>query len=442
MPLEPSRKPDDASPAWNSHAGRIVGIYAVFAALWILVSDRILFFVIPECENIKWLNTAKGLFFVAVTSVLLWFMLRRLLAGLGRSQAELSEREHQVSTIYNAVNDGIVVVDMETGAVIGANRTACHMFDYPQDEIRGMTVADISSGEAPYTKERALELIRSAASGEKVSSEWRCQRSDGSRFWAEVVGLVTTLDRTPRFLATVRDVTARHKAENEIRESRARLRALLARLQEIREAERGRISREVHDVLGQLLTGIKMNLNWLGRRISPLKEESAGPELIAKLEETEALADSVIESVREISHDLRPGILDDLGLPAAIRFEAGRFEQRTGVSTSVDIAAEPVSISAARATQVFRVFQELLTNVARHAEAGEVTVRLDRDGGDLVLRVVDNGRGISDEEVSAAGSLGLMGMAERASLLDGDLRVRRGETRGTIAILTFPEADG
>lgn len=442
MPLEPGRQPDADLPAWNSHARRIALIYCGFSVLWILLSDEALYFLFPRHENFKWFHVAKGLFFVGVTTTLLWFLLRRLLGGLGRSQADLREREHQVRTIYNAVNDGIVILDPENGAILGANLTACRMFRYPHDRIRHLSLEDITSGEHPYTYKRAMQMLRGTRSGEKTSAEWRCKRSDGSQFWAEVIGLVTLIDRQPRFLATVRDVTQRHHAENEIRESRARLRALLTHLQEIREAERTRISREVHDVLGQLLTGMKMNLSWIGRRIHQYGDAAGGAEMLAKLEETEALADSVIESVQEISHDLRPGILDDLGLPAAIRFESQRFARRTGIATRVSTAAEPVDVSPSRATQVFRVFQEMLTNVARHAAASEVTVRLDRDDGQLILEVVDNGRGISDEEVRAAGSLGLLGMSERAALLEGELRLERSTAGGTIASLTFPESRG
>lgn len=429
-------------PAWKFHARRIALVYCGFSALWILTSDKAVFRWLKDSWNIEWVNITKGLFFVIVTSFLLWVMLRRMLGGLERSQAELRESEHQVRTIYNAVSDGIVIVDPDTGGVLGANPAACRMFKHPPEKIRTLTIREISSGEEPYTFERGMELIGGTEKGERASVEWRCLRSDGSRFWAEVIGQITQLDRKPRFLATVRDVTERHHAEQAIRESRARLRALITRLQETREVERTRISREVHDVLGQLLTGMKMNLNWLGRRINHLDASSGAPELMGKLEETEALADSMIESVREISHDLRPGILDDLGLPAAIRFESDRFEKRTGIATRVTTSAEPLGVENSRATQVFRVFQEMLTNVARHSKATEVEIRLDRDGADLILRVSDNGRGIKDGEAKSGGSLGLMGMSERATLLGGLFQIERGEGGGTVATLTLPEYPG
>ncbi|MCB1131600.1 MAG: PAS domain S-box protein [Verrucomicrobiae bacterium] len=429
-------------PAWKFHARRIALVYCGFSSLWILLSDKAVFHMIPDSHKIEWINIAKGLFFVVVTSFLLWVMMRRMLGGLEQSQTELRESEHQVRTIYDAVNDGIVIVDPENGRVLGANLAACRMFKHPPEQIRKITIREISSGEEPYTFERGMELIGSTEKGERASVEWRCLRSDGSRFWAEVIGQITQLDREPRFLATVRDVTERHHAEQEIRESRARLRALITRLQETREVERTRISREVHDVLGQLLTGMKMNLNWLGRRINHLDPSCGTSELMGKLEETEALADSMIESVREISHDLRPGILDDLGLPAAIRFESDRFEKRTGIATRVTTSAEPLGVENPRATQMFRVFQEMLTNVARHSKATEVEIRLDRDNGDLILRVSDNGRGIKDGEAKSGGSLGLMGMSERATLLGGRFHIERGESGGTMATLTLPEYPG
>jgi len=227
---------------------------------------------------------------------------------------------------------------------------------------------------------------------------------------------------------------ARQRLQEERQRSFDQLRALAARLQSIREEERKRVAREIHDQLGQALTAIKLDLSSLVRGLptapSPLSEK--GTPLLRLVDET-------IESVRRISTELRPGMLDDLGLAATVEWAAEEFESRTGTKCLLDLATEQFSVDSETATAVFRIFQETLTNVARHASASEVKIRLAEENGDLTLEVHDNGRGIREDELANANSLGVLGMRERALLLGGTLTIRGEPGQGTTVRIRIPE---
>jgi signal transduction histidine kinase len=215
--------------------------------------------------------------------------------------------------------------------------------------------------------------------------------------------------------------------------SREQLRNLAARLQSIREEERSRIAREVHDVLGQALTGIKMDARWI---LARLPESQAS--LATRAKSMSDLIDSTILTVRRIASDLRPGILDNLGLVAAVEWQASEFQTRTGINCRVTNTLRDAAIAAESATAVFRIFQETLTNVARHAQATAVSVDLGEQEGRIVLQVADNGRGIDLGEVTQSKSVGLLGMRERAAILGGDLVISGAPGQGTSVVLSVP----
>ncbi len=214
------------------------------------------------------------------------------------------------------------------------------------------------------------------------------------------------------------------------------LRALAARLQSVREEERTRVAREIHDELGQTLTAIKIDLVFLiSERPEDQEHRFQRGQSILKLVE------ATIQAVRRISTELRPAILDDLGPVAAVEWAAEEFQARTGIKCHIDLADADIAIDPERATALFRIFQETLTNVARHANATEVNVRLSEEDGYLVLEVRDNGRGIGREQLSAR-SLGILGMRERALLIGGELNISGSPGQGTMVRVRIPKAGG
>ncbi|MBI3885802.1 MAG: response regulator [Opitutae bacterium] len=230
--------------------------------------------------------------------------------------------------------------------------------------------------------------------------------------------------------------TERKRAEERLHESHEQLRALSVYLQYVREEERTRIAREVHDELGQALTGLKLDLSWL------LTRQPAGQRALAdKIKAMSKQIDSTIQTVRRISTELRPGILDDLGLIAALEWQANEFQGRTGIACAVETTlSADTQFDADLNTAFFRIFQETLTNIARHANAAHVTVRSGEEAGHVFLTVQDDGRGITAAEINDTRSIGLVGMCERAALLGGKVTFQSEPGRGTAVTVKIPRA--
>jgi signal transduction histidine kinase len=197
------------------------------------------------------------------------------------------------------------------------------------------------------------------------------------------------------------------------------------------------VAREIHDQLGQALTAIKLDLSSLARDFT--SEQSQQWKRASSILR---LVDQTIQSVRRISTELRPEMLDDLGLVATVEWATREFAARTGTKCLLDLPEERIALDPKTATAVFRILQETLTNVGRHANASEVKVRLAKQDGDLTLEVQDNGRGITEDEVSSAGSLGILGMRERAFLLGGQVAVSGEPGKGTTVRVRIPSACG
>lgn len=225
----------------------------------------------------------------------------------------------------------------------------------------------------------------------------------------------------------------RQRAEDKLRKSLDQLRALTTYLQYVREEERTRIAREVHDELGQALTGLKLDLSWLASKLV-----RSGPPLQEKVKAMTGHLDETIQTVRRIATSLRPGILDSLGLVAAIEWQANEFQTRTGIPCVVTTTVADTQWDQEFSTVYFRIFQETLTNVIRHAKATRVEVKLVEEGTQLVLSIKDNGRGISEEDMAGAKSNGLVGMRERAMLVHGDLTLQGAPGQGTTVTLRAP----
>ncbi len=236
----------------------------------------------------------------------------------------------------------------------------------------------------------------------------------------------------------VANTLERKRTEEALRQSREQLRALSSRLQSLREEERIRISREIHDHLGQLLTALKLDLRSLERKVSAMLETELTATLYSKINSAQKLTDETIVSVQKIASELRPGVLDRLGLGPAIEAELQTFQSRTGTKCDWHISTEIPILSPDHATAMFRIFQEILTNIARHAHATHVSVRLNCENGQLTLGVSDNGSGIQKGNIENANSLGILGMQERAAMLGGTIAFESEAGKGTTVTVQLP----
>jgi PAS domain S-box-containing protein len=385
----------------------------------------------------------------------------------------LRDSEERFRLLVEGVREYAIFQLDPTGHVISWNAGAARLKGYTSEEIIGKHFSVFYPQESLQDEKPQSLLAKAARHGQSEDEGWRI-RKDGSRFWANVV--ITAL-REPKgkllgFAKLTRDTTEkrekeealtkanellelrveqrttvltrvnqelrteiaeRERAEEQLRTSLDQLRALAARLQSVREEERTSIAREIHDELGQACTAIKMDLALIGRKLTKKQGQ-----LRAKAASAIQLVDSMIVTLRRIASELRPRTLDDLGLPAALESQAQEFESRTGIRCRVTFPQELLALDADRSTAIFRIFQESLTNVARHAHATLVEARLERQKDRLIFQVFDNGRGFDPAQTREHRSLGLVGMQERALLLNGDLKVEGRPGAGTTLTLTIP----
>ncbi|HYH08693.1 MAG TPA: PAS domain S-box protein [Thermoanaerobaculia bacterium] len=310
------------------------------------------------------------------------------------------------------------------------NDAAAKMYGWTSDEVLGQPLDTIAATAAG----RLLAAQIRAPGGEHVSTRGvvRERRRDGTEFDAwPLTAMIEGSGAHAGALAHVRDVTAQVEAERKALEAAEQLRALSLRAIHVLETERIRIAREIHDDLGQFLTGARFELSAMRNM---LQGDEPALERLAHATRTIELA---LESARRIASDLRPPLLDAIGLTAAIQMEVSRFQERTGIECNLSLPAEPLHAGEDVATVVYRIVQEALTNVARHADARHIDVRLRRRDSRLYVEVRDDGVGI-DEPRARTGALGLVGMRERAREVGGMVRIEKSEPKGTVVSLSVP----
>ena len=359
-------------------------------------------------------------------------------AELARVNAELEESRARAAGIIASAMDAIVTVD-PGGRILLFNAAAETMFrcaagamlGRPLDQLIPPPAAAGGSwwhwGGAGATSQELS--ARGALTG---------QRADGEEFPIEAsLSGVEVAGRT-LFTVIIRDVTERQRAEREIRLASEQLRALALRLENIREQERTRIAREIHDVLAQELTRLKIDLVWLARRVTKPIEESTRTAMGLRIKDALAQADVAITTVQRIATELRPVILDSLGLPAAVEWQAEDFSRRTGIACHATTSGGDFPLDRERATALFRILQESLTNIARHAQATLIDIQLAEGDGYVALTVRDNGRGIAAEQLADPFSIGLTGMRERAQAFGGTVEIAPAGAGGTVVAVRLP----
>ena len=268
-----------------------------------------------------------------------------------------------------------------------------------------------------------------------ISFEISCPTKSGSTIYLEASGtpLIDKAGKLIGFRGINRDITERKALEAELHSSHEKLRALTARLEDVREEERTHISRELHDELGQTLTGLKIDLTWVARRIPP-----EYPALAEKANAMKAHIDSIIEYIRRIATQLRPKLLDDFGFIEAIEWLISDFSERTNIRCKLRSNLTHMTIDPKASTILFRIIQETLTNIMRHSEASSVAIDIKKTAARLLLSVRDNGIGIKQEDIMGSRSLGLLGIRERVAILKGTIKFEGMPGKGTRIKISFP----
>jgi PAS domain S-box-containing protein len=348
----------------------------------------------------------------------------------------LLESERKYRTLFEDSRD-VIYISTRDGKILAVNKISSDLFGYSSHEMIGMNIQKLYI----HAQDRKRFQKDIEKRGSVKDYEVRFQKKDGTQIDCLLTSTVRKDDNghIMGYQGIVRDISERKRYEEELIQSRERLRKLSAYLQTVRENERTRIAREIHDELGQSLTGLKMDLSSLERSLrSGTEKNKDRNSFLFKLNSMSKLIDSTIQSVRRISTELRPGVLDDLGLIAAIEWQAHEFQHRTGIHCKINSIPKTIAVDQERATAIFRIFQETLTNVARHAKATRVTINIKKLDRHVVLKIHDNGKGITKTKILDAKSLGLLGMKERSHLFGGDVEFKGIRGKGTTVAVSIP----
>jgi PAS domain S-box-containing protein len=359
-----------------------------------------------------------------------------------RKRAELDRQESQrrFEGIVDSAMDAIISID-EAQRVVLFNPAAERMFGCAAAQALGQPLdrfvpTRFREVHRAHVRAFATTGVTNRAMGKLGSLT--ALRADGREFAIEASISQTEVGGDKLFTVILRDITQRKEVEKALSRSEAQLRGLAARLQRVREEEAIRIARELHDQLGRCLTTIKMDITLIERAVSAQMTTQSNRFIQEKIPLMLEAIDETVQIVRKISTDLRPGILDDLGLAAAIEWQAKDFQRRSGILCILDITEEDLDVGGEQATAVFRIFQEIVTNIARHSKAEKVWIHLHQQEGMVVLEVEDNGVGISPEALSQSGALGRLGMRERAAMFGGEIEIGGIPGKGTTVIVRMP----
>jgi two-component system sensor histidine kinase UhpB len=288
----------------------------------------------------------------------------------------------------------------------------------------------------------ALATVKDYLEGRRLiyEVEFRMRHKDGSWRWIFTRGdsIRNEAGQPVRLMGCHIDITEHKRAEETMRQSEEQMRALAARLQSIREEERTQIAREIHDVLAQELTRLKIDIVWASRRLGAAVDEPTRMALAEKLQGMTEQTNTAITTVQKIATELRPVVLDSLGLFAAVEWQAADFEKRTGLACRATVPTAELALGHEQATAFFRILQESLTNVIRHAQATRVDVKLAVADGTLTLTVSDDGCGIAPEKLTDLHSIGLVGMRERALAINGRVDIHSAPDAGTTVKVRMP----
>jgi len=358
-------------------------------------------------------------------------------ADAERTRSALGDAQARLAAIVDSAMDAVITVDEEQKIVL-FNRAAEQVFRARREQVLGSPLERFLPPRFRAAHRGHLEAFGSTGVTSRrmgdVTTLWALRGDSDEEFPIEASISQVSENGRRYYTVILRDITLRKRAEDEIKRSQHELRELSARVLEAREDEKTRIARELHDELGQLLTALKMDLTWLAERLTHDRS------LAAKAQEMSAMLDQTVTSTRRISADLRPLMLDDLGLADAAGWLVGDFAKRSGIGCEFQLSgeAELENVSKTVATAVYRALQESLTNIARHSGAKQAWVILGAGDGMVHVEIEDDGRGIAAGDLGKLRSLGLKGMRERVAYLGGALEISRAPRGGTRLSLRVP----
>jgi len=372
-------------------------------------------------------------------NVVKWYGVSTDIEDLKRADAALKESQRRLEEAQRIAHVGHWDRDLETRRITWSDEIY-RILGLPlgeHDSPRTEWLEVVHPEDRPSLSTAIEEMLRGIR---RLDMEFRIVRPNGEVRFLHSQGDVIRDERGQpvRMFGTAQDITERKRAEEQLKATTEQLRALSARLQSAREQEGIRIARELHDELGAALSSLRWDFEEVVEVISGSADQSEFADLKKRIEGMIELTDTTVNAVRRIASELRPIALDELGLSEALEWQARQFQERTGIMVECDCHQENIELTGEQSTAVFRIFQEALTNILRHADATKVYIQLHKQTGAIILKISDNGRGITDDEKSGQVTLGLLGMRERAHLIGGTININGSDGEGTVITVRIP----
>lgn len=336
--------------------------------------------------------------------------------------------------ILNNQSDLCLVCSLNYAKTLGnfilVNNTACKKLGYKKNELIQMNLLSLCNKN--FEKEIVLIVDKLINYGE-INFDIQLVTKGNRNLLVEFNAVIIEDDGKQLIIFSGREPVGRKRIEEKLMQTTEQLRNLSSHLQSVREEERTNIAREIHDELGQVLTVLKIQVTLLSKE---LRKDQFN--IRERMESVARLLEETVESVQRITSELRPGILDELGLVPAIEWQAQEFNNRTNIDVEYNLPKEEIILDQSKATAVFRIFQEALTNIARHANASKIKIVLEQSDGHLKLKITDNGKGITQNQINNPKSLGILGMKERALVFGGTVTIKSTMDIGSIVELGIP----
>ena len=392
-------------------------------------------------ENEFVLNDGKKIWLEFTSSFLsnhekqnLLFLIIRDITKKKQIEFKLLKSEERYRSVFNQANDAMFVCYLNYGRTLSnfveVNEVACRTLNYTKEELQNQNPYSVIFNN--FEGEIVKIIDKTWLEGHAIFDTIQITKT-GEKIPAELSSHLIDFNDKPAVLFISRDISQREEAARKIKDTGERLRNLALHLQSIREEERTLIAREIHDELGQMLTFLKIQITLVGKKLNDDQQS-----LKDKIESSIKLIDDSIDSIQRIAEKLRPNVLDELGISPAIDWQAKDFSAHTGIGCVCDLPKEEPFLDKEKATAVFRIFQEALTNVARHANANRVFISLKEYKDNLILEIKDNGKGITANQINDPRSLGLLGMKERAMLFGGTVTIKSSMNSGTTVKVELP----
>ena len=384
-------------------------------------------------ERTVWLEFSNSIIELDKTGKVVLSVIRDI-TKRKKSEIELLRNEQKYRMLFHNLNDAVFVNHLSGEKTFTpffeVNDVACERLGFTRSELQQINLPKLIPDQYHQGLNRAIDHLLSR---NHVIFEVMQVCKNKRQIPVEISAHLFEFDNKPTVLSIARDITDRKRAEKQLQDTSNQLRNLSSRLQEIREEERTMIARELHDELGQVLTVLKIQVSLCANKLNKNQDE-----LRQKIDFISSMLDQMVETVQKITSKLRPDILDELGLIPAIEWQAEEFQKNTGIRCDLTIPGQEFNLQQDTSTAIFRILQEALTNVARHAHADKISIILKEEANLLILEVTDNGIGIHQRQIEDPGSLGILGMKERAAILGGKMTLHGVHDKGTHVKVEIP----